>query len=341
MKIWKKLLLFIFLLTLIQSIAFTQEKDVEGSKDHPLLSRMQNFYISDYKMYDYESHEFYDAQDNEYVIEGKKWIIDYTLKEGIGFPGQFKVRKNYINAIKKMGGSILFEHGLYMKVTNGNKEIWIDIWVNSDGSDYRLTIVEKAVMAQEVVTDPEATAREFKKTEKPGLTGRPMQEKEGMKDPEIQRVKLALAKIKRNRAAVLSTFKRIEQNVNKSLALTCPGGVPPAGAIPIPYPNIASASDTAKHTKSVIADKAEMIAVKSEFTKSEGDEIGVTIKRLSDLIQSRYEKGDLNDKDKTSYTKKLTSYLEQAKLLADAFEKYVEDVEKLLDLLERFRSRLP
>ena len=84
-----------------------------------------------------------------------------------------------------------------------------------------------------------------------------------------------------------------------------------------------------------------MIAVKSEFTKSEGDEIGVTIKRLSDLIQSRYEKGDLNDKDKTSYTKKLTSYLEQAKLLADAFEKYVEDVEKLLDLLERFRSGLP
>ncbi len=339
MKIQKKWLLLISLLILFQSIAFTQENDVEGSKDHPLLSRMQNFYISGYKVYDYESHEFYDAQDNEYVIEGKKWIIEYTLKEGVGAPGQLKVRKNYLNAIKKIGGSILFEHGLYMKVTQGNKEIWIDIWVDSDGSDYRLTIVENAITVQEVAARPEATAKEFKKMVKPGLAGLSKQDKEGMNDPEIQRVKQALAKIKKNRAAFLSTFNGIKRNVNESLALTCPEGAILPGAVPIPYPNTAKASDTTKDSKSVIADKSERIVEKSKFTMSEGDEIGVAIKNLNDLIQSRYEKGDLNDKDKTTFTQKLTSYLEQAKLLANAFEKYVEDVEKFLDSLERRRPR--
>ena len=120
--------------------------------------------------------------------------------------------------------------------------------------------------------------------------------------------------------------------------LTCPEGAIPPGAVPIPYPNKAKTSDTAKDTKTVIADKAEKIAEKSDFTKSEGDEIGVTVEGLNNLIQSRYEKGDLNDKDKTAFTKKLTDYLEQAKLLANAFEKYVEDVEKFLDSLERRRS---
>jgi hypothetical protein len=115
MKIPRTPLLLILLLILSQSITFAQETDVEESSDHPLFPRMEHFYISGYEQYGHESHEFYDAQDNEYVIEGPKWVIEYTLRTGFESPGQLKVRGNYIDAVKRMGGSVLFDRGLYMK----------------------------------------------------------------------------------------------------------------------------------------------------------------------------------------------------------------------------------
>jgi len=164
MKLWIKAFMGIFLLFLVTGFVFAEEEDVEGSKDHPLLSRMKNYYISDYEEFQYDSHEFYDAEDNEYVIEGHKWVISYTLKESFSPPGQLKVRKNYINAIKKIGGTILFDRGLYMKLTKGNKETWIEVWASDDGSDYTLTIVEKTTMEQEVVADPDALAGDISAT---------------------------------------------------------------------------------------------------------------------------------------------------------------------------------
>ena len=164
MKLQTKAFLGIFLSILFVSVTFAQEEDVEGSKDHPLLSRMKNYYISGCEKFKYDSHEFYDAEDNEYIIEGRKWVIEYTLRDGVEVPGQLKVMKNYINAIKKIGGTVLFDRGLYMKVAKGNKESWIEVWASSDGSDYTLTIVERTIMEQEVVADPEAMAGDIKTT---------------------------------------------------------------------------------------------------------------------------------------------------------------------------------
>jgi len=164
MKSLIKAFMGIFLSVLLVGIVSAQEKDVEGSRDHPLLTRMENFYISGYEELDYESHDFYDEEDNEYIIEGHKWAIEYTLKEGVRPPGQLKVRRNYANAIKMIGGVILDKQGRYMKVTKDGKEAWIDVWVDDDGSDYSLTIVERKIMEQEVVADPDAMAGDIKAT---------------------------------------------------------------------------------------------------------------------------------------------------------------------------------
>ena len=156
------ILIFISFFLGVSSFIQGQEKDLEGSKDHPLITRMNNYYIDEYEEFEYDSHEFYDEEDNEYIIEGHKWVIGYTLKEGFNSPGQLKVRQNYINAIKKIGGTILFDRGVYMKLEQEGNEVWIEVWVSSDGSDYRLTIVEKTVMEQEIVADPEALSDDLK-----------------------------------------------------------------------------------------------------------------------------------------------------------------------------------
>jgi len=65
----KKYLLITLTLILIffgSSLASSgQEKDIEGSNDHPLLSRMDNFYIDEYTEFEYDSHTFYDEEDYE------------------------------------------------------------------------------------------------------------------------------------------------------------------------------------------------------------------------------------------------------------------------------------
>ncbi len=48
----------------------------------------------------------------------------------------------------------------------------------------------------------------------------------------------------------------------------------PAGPIPIPYPNIAKSSDTAKGTKKVKVDGAEVMIEGANFSTSVGDEAG-------------------------------------------------------------------
>jgi len=89
-KYFLVMLLLIIFFYATSSLIFGQEQDISGSSDHPLLSRMDNYYIDEYAEYDYDSHEFYDEEDHEYIIEGYKWIISYTLKEGYEPPGQLE-----------------------------------------------------------------------------------------------------------------------------------------------------------------------------------------------------------------------------------------------------------
>src|SRR5215469_11466664 len=54
----------------------------------------------------------------------------------------------------------------------------------------------------------------------------------------------------------------------------CQTPAPPAPPIPIPYPNIAQSSDTAKGTKDVTAQGKSICVEDSNFSKSSGDEAG-------------------------------------------------------------------
>src|SRR5512138_1568550 len=59
----------------------------------------------------------------------------------------------------------------------------------------------------------------------------------------------------------------------------CKTPAPPAPPIPIPYPNIAMSSDTAKGTKKVKVEGKPVCVKDSNFSKSTGDEAG-TLKGL-------------------------------------------------------------
>src|ERR1035437_5396680 len=52
-----------------------QDKDVEGAKDHPMVSRFPGYVISDYDAQDFSSYEFYVGQGGQ-KVEGRYWKIE-------------------------------------------------------------------------------------------------------------------------------------------------------------------------------------------------------------------------------------------------------------------------
>jgi OmpA-OmpF porin, OOP family len=134
--------------------AFAQETDAENCKDHPLFSRMKNFFIADCKV-SFDAVEFYLSESQTKTIEGQVTRIDYTLREGAPTPSALQVRRNYGNAVKSLGGSVLYDENINLtaKVVKNGKEIWVRLDVYNDGLNFTLNVLEVEAMVQEVTAD--------------------------------------------------------------------------------------------------------------------------------------------------------------------------------------------
>lgn len=75
----KVLLLTLLIAVLSLHAAQAAEPDAKGSKDHPLLSRMPNFNITDYKSFDFDSYRFNHQDSKPVTVEGRKYYLQYNL----------------------------------------------------------------------------------------------------------------------------------------------------------------------------------------------------------------------------------------------------------------------
>ncbi len=156
----------LIVLFIMLGLSYAQD-DYKGCSDHPMFSRIQNFYISSCQEVEYDSHNFYDEKGKKQVIEGHKWRISYKIKKGSAPAGVLKIKKNYINAVKKIGGHVLKEGGhCFMKVDQAGRETWVELntATTTTGDNYSLIIVQTAVMEQEVIADPDAMASDINAT---------------------------------------------------------------------------------------------------------------------------------------------------------------------------------
>ena len=166
MKGWVKTLWVIwFLVFALSGVTFAQQ-DKPGCKDHPMFTRMPNFYISNCEEKDYGMADFYDEKGRNIKVEGKLYRIDYWIKGGYKAPSDLQIIRNYQNAIKSIGGVVVKEllnfNETYLKLSKGGKTYWVIIDTSNQGQHYELTIVEKAEMAQEVVADAKSLLNDIK-----------------------------------------------------------------------------------------------------------------------------------------------------------------------------------
>ncbi|MCI0473550.1 MAG: OmpA family protein, partial [Ignavibacteria bacterium] len=146
---------------------FTATSNAQDSefKDTPYFSGMPNYSIYDAADVEFDSYNFFNGK-NCTTVEGKKFKRIYALKEDAQKSSVIQISRNYMNAIKSMGGTVIFEgapqtaecadnNGIQMvigKVVKDGNEMWVEV-VSFNGDDYYLTIVLKELMKQDVTAN--------------------------------------------------------------------------------------------------------------------------------------------------------------------------------------------
>lgn len=144
------------------------EKDVEGSKDHPLITRMPEYYINKYEVSEFAGFDPTVIGGKEIHWEGKKYSYVYSRKEGGRPISMLQIVRNYQTAIKRAGGKILGgdERRMAAEIRKGNALTGVYVEAFNDGRDYELTIVESQPMQQDVVADASAMRNDLAATGK-------------------------------------------------------------------------------------------------------------------------------------------------------------------------------
>ena len=160
-------IVFIIIVAVLWSapLAFAQE-DVEGSHDHPLVSRIPGFYIAEYIEKDFDSVPFKDEKGQEVNVEGKYFYIDHLIKEGTKAPSDVQIIRNYVGAFQKIGGKVVYQvpTDVYIKVEKGGTITWSHVTPYNGGNGYILEIVESKAMTQDVTADAAALSADLKAT---------------------------------------------------------------------------------------------------------------------------------------------------------------------------------
>ena len=102
-----KLWILVFLLLLVPAAVQVQAQESEF-KDTPWFSGMPSYMIYDAEDIEFDSYNFFNGK-NCTTVEGKKLKRTYSLKEDAQKSSVIQIMRNYANAVKSMGGTVIYE----------------------------------------------------------------------------------------------------------------------------------------------------------------------------------------------------------------------------------------
>jgi OOP family OmpA-OmpF porin len=175
------------------------QEDTEGSKDPVLFTRMPGFYIYRYDDLQFDKYEFPVSSQKTQAVEGHSLSIIYWIKDNVQQPSALQIIRNYTNAIKKIGGQLIYEYedggsqNVVLKLVKDGKETWA--YVYAAGNTYNINIIEKEAMNQDVVADASSMARSIMETGKVAVYGIYFDSGESTLKPESQPTLQEIAKL--------------------------------------------------------------------------------------------------------------------------------------------------
>jgi len=150
MRLW----MLLAVACLAAATANAQDADADGSKDHPMFSRMPGYYIQEYDAQDFSTFEL--DIDPPKTVEGRYTKISYWMKEGAKKAGPVQIARNYTDLLVKRGGKKLLDDvdasggTAIAQLPAGGRNVWLQVRVSNSGEVYDLVVVEEAGMEQKV-----------------------------------------------------------------------------------------------------------------------------------------------------------------------------------------------
>jgi len=156
-------IIFIAIFIVAVNVVCNSQSDADGCKDHPLLTRLENFYISECQE-NYNELQLRIGGSQSETKEGNLFYIYYRYNSETDAKPKsaLQIMKNYEMAITKNGGKMLYKNSNtqedYLEATyylsTKEKEYWIQL-TSFAGTDnaveaYALNVLEIEAMKQEV-----------------------------------------------------------------------------------------------------------------------------------------------------------------------------------------------
>ena len=143
-----------------------QQKDSGQCKDHPAFTRMPDYWIYSCQQKQFDSYAFTVGKGKTEAVEGQYWMIAYRPQNAmVSKPSELQIQRNFENAVQKQGGKVLWSEKSRstFQLAGAGVEIWAELRTDFT-SGYRLFIVQKQGMAQDIVADAAAMASDINAT---------------------------------------------------------------------------------------------------------------------------------------------------------------------------------
>jgi outer membrane protein OmpA-like peptidoglycan-associated protein len=165
--------IFIALLFLSGLVQAQVMDDKPGCADHPLVTRMKNFRIYECTTQEFSDESFYHEKDGTLKVGGRYSYLGYEwISGGSGtVPSSEQVVANYVNALVKLGAKVIYRSTQQadLVLTKNGQETWAEVQASS--GSYRLKIVQREGMKQDVAATADFMKQGLKETGKVALYG--------------------------------------------------------------------------------------------------------------------------------------------------------------------------
>jgi OOP family OmpA-OmpF porin len=160
---------FVFVILSILSLSIpviAQQKDNAACKDHPLFTRMPDYWIHSCDKKEYDGYTFDVGQGVAAQVNGQYWMIRYYPQASLKTkPSELQILLNFENAVKKLGGTLLSKGKSkeVLKLSKDGKEVFVEVSTEFTGK-YSLLVVERKAMSQDIVANADVFSNELKTT---------------------------------------------------------------------------------------------------------------------------------------------------------------------------------
>ncbi len=143
-----------------------QQTDRSQCKDHPAFTRMPEYWIYSCQQKQFDSHSFTVGKGKAEPVEGQYWMMAYRPQNSLASkPSELQIQRNFATAVQRQGGAILWSEKSRstFRLSGDGMEIWAELLTDFT-SGYRLVIVQKQGMAQDIVADAAAMGNDINAT---------------------------------------------------------------------------------------------------------------------------------------------------------------------------------